>query len=134
MMAGLMRLGRCRTGISAVELALVLPLFFAVLLGIINVSLVLWTQASLYFAVQAAARCAAVNPTTCGSDSATQAYAASQYYGQVVDGISPPFGPPVQQDCGRRVSVSYNYPLFIPFYEASPLILSATACFPAQTG
>jgi Flp pilus assembly protein TadG len=125
------RLLACRRGVSAVEMALVLTLFFLLLLGVVNFSLVLWTQGSLYYAVQVAARCAAINPAACGSTAATQAYAASQYFGQIVAGVPPAFTP-VSDACGRRVSVSYDYPLSIPFYEPAPIVtLSATACFPA---
>ena len=61
------RLGACRQGVSAIEMALVLTIFLGLLFGIINFSLLLWTQASLYYAVQAAARSASVNPTNSGT-------------------------------------------------------------------
>ena len=76
------RLGACRRGVSAVEMALVLTLFLGFLFGVINLSLVLWTQASLYFAAQAAARCASASPTVCGapaSSALVEAYALNQY-------------------------------------------------------
>jgi Flp pilus assembly protein TadG len=132
MIAGPTRLLGCRRGISAVEMALVSPLFFAVLLGVINVSLVLWTQASLYFAAQAAARCASATPSICGSPASGQLvenYAMSQYFGQSL-GDAMPFRYQ-RETCGHRVTASYRYPLTIPFYESPELDLSASACFPA---
>jgi hypothetical protein len=128
------RLAACRRGVSAVEMALVLPLFFAMLLGIFNLSLLLWTQASLYYAAQAAARCASVNTTTCGNEGATRTYAESKYFGQMVGGAPPTITapPPIPNGCGYRVTASYDYPLSIPFYETPPRVpLSASACFPA---
>jgi hypothetical protein len=127
------RLAACRRGVSAVEMALVLPLFFAMLLGIVNLSLLLWTQASLFYAAQAAARCASVNPTTCGNQAAIQTYAQSQYFGQMVGGVPPTIDapPPAPNGCGYQVTASYRYPLVVPFYEPPPVDLSASACFPA---
>jgi Flp pilus assembly protein TadG len=126
------RLSVCRRGISAVELALVLTLFLGLLFGVINLSLVLWTQASLYFAAQAAARCASANPTICGAPangSLVEAYAMNQYFGQSVGGTNP--FTYSASGCGHTVTANYSYPLSIPFYGDYPLSLSASACFPA---
>ena len=118
----------CRRGVSAVETALVLPIFLGLLFGIINFGLVMWTQASLHFAVEAAARCASVNAATCGSASAVQTYALNQYLGQPLGGTNP-FSY-AATGCGHTVSASYTYSLSIPFYGHYSLPLSATACFP----
>ena len=126
------RLAACRRGVSAVEMALVLTLFLGLLFGVINFSLVLWTQASLYFAAQAAARCASVNSTICGapaSGALVEAYALNQYFGQSL-GVANPFTYSAT-GCGHTVLARYDYPLSIPFYGDYSLALSATACFPA---
>ena len=126
------RLGACRRGVSAVEMALVLTLFLGFVFGVINVSLVLWTQASLYFAAQAAARCASASPTVCGapaSSALVEAYALNQYMGQSLGGANP-FRYSAS-GCGHTVTASYPYPLSIPFYGDYLLSLSANACFPA---
>jgi Flp pilus assembly protein TadG len=126
------RLAACRRGVSAVEMALTLTLFLGLLFGIINFSLVLWTQASLYFAAQAAARCASANPTLCGAPAngaLVEAYAMSQYFGQSLGGANP-FAYSAT-GCGHTVLARYDYPLSIPFYGDYSLQLSATACFPA---
>jgi Flp pilus assembly protein TadG len=129
---GMMRLVACRRGVSAVEMALILPLFVGMLFGIINLSLVLWTQGSLYFAAQAAARCASANPTICGAPAngaLVEAYALNQYLGQSL-GSTNPFTY-AATGCGHTVTANYAYPLSIPFYGDYPLSLSASACFPA---
>jgi hypothetical protein len=86
----------------------------------------------LYFAAQAAARCASASPTICGSPANAQLvenFAMSKYFGQSL-GDARPFH--YQLDtCGHRVTATYPYPLAIPFYEPRPLDLSASACFPA---
>jgi Flp pilus assembly protein TadG len=129
---GIAQLGTCRRGVSAVEMALILTLFLGMLFGIINLSLVLWTQGSLYFAAQAAARCASANPTICGtpaSGALVEAYAMNQYFGQSLGGTNPFTYAP--NGCGHTVTASYSYPLSIRFYGDYPLSLSASACFPA---
>jgi Flp pilus assembly protein TadG len=128
------RLAACRRGISAVELALILPLFCLIIFGILNFSLVLWTQASLYFAAQAAARCASASPTVCGKPANAQLvenYAISQYYGQPLGDVQPfSYVPPSGTNCGHTVNALYPYRLSMPFFEKD-LNLSASACFPA---
>jgi Flp pilus assembly protein TadG len=75
------RLGSCERGSSAVERAIVAPAFFWLVFGIIFVGMILWTQASLHFAAQSAARCAAINTGACNSSTTIQNYALSRYYG-----------------------------------------------------
>lgn len=49
------------------EFALLLPLLLIFMLGIMEFGRALWTQTSLQYAVDAAARCAAVNPSQCAN-------------------------------------------------------------------
>ena len=131
-LGAVIRLSACRRGVSAVEMALILTIFLGMLFGIINLSLVLWTQASLYFATQAAARCASANPTICGAPangSLVEAYALNQYFGQSLGGANP--FTYSAGGCGHMVTANYAYPLSIPFYGDYRLSLSASACFPA---
>ena len=72
----------CDRGASTVELAIISTALLGLIFGIINIGLVLWTHGSLHHAVEALARCAAVNTTTCGSATAIQTYALNQYSGQ----------------------------------------------------
>jgi Flp pilus assembly protein TadG len=118
----------CESGASAVEAGLVMTIFLGFLYGIVNFGLVLWTQASLHFAVQAAARCASVNSTTCGSTTAVQSYALAQYHGQPLGGTNP--FTYTATGCGHTVRAAYTYSLSLPFYGNYSLPLSAAACFP----
>jgi Flp pilus assembly protein TadG len=115
-------------GTAAIETAIVLPVFLGLIFGIVNGALVLWTQASLYFAAEAAARCASVNATACGSADAVKTYALNQYHGRSTGGTNP-FAY-TATGCGHTVSASYSYSLSIPFVSTYSLPLSATACFP----
>jgi Flp pilus assembly protein TadG len=57
-------------GTTAIETAIVLPAFLLLLFAVIEAGLLFWTQTTLQSAVEAAARCAVVNTTQCGSTSA----------------------------------------------------------------
>jgi Flp pilus assembly protein TadG len=117
----------CDRGASTVELAIIATALLGLIFGIINIGMVLWTQGSLYYAVQAAARCAAVNSTTCGSATAIQTYALNQYSGQSLG--TNPFTYSAT-GCGHTVTASYTYSLSIPLFPTYSLPLSATSCYP----
>ena len=125
--ATLARLAREPLGVSAVETALLLPLFLALLLGIVEFSRALWTQAALQYAVEAAARCAAVNTTTCDNAADTKTFAATQAYGMTVASSNFSVTTP---SCGNQVSVSYAFPFIVPQLVPGNLTLSAKSCHP----
>jgi Flp pilus assembly protein TadG len=122
------RLIACDSGVTTVEMAIVLTVFLGLLLGIVNFGLVIWTQSSMHYAVETAARCAAVNATTCGSATAIQNYALSQYFGQSLGGTNP--FTYSATGCGHTVSGAYTYSLLLPLFPTYSLSLSASACFP----
>jgi uncharacterized membrane protein len=122
-------LAACERGVAAIETALTLPIFLAMLLGTIEVAMMLWTQGSLQYAVETAARCASVDPTDCGSPNAITAYALANYFGLAPPGGANPFTYSAT-GCGHTVTGSYTYALGIPFVAAYSVPLSATACYP----
>jgi Flp pilus assembly protein TadG len=122
------RLLACESGSSAVELGIILSVFLSMLLGIINVSMILWTMASLHYAAENAARCASVGSSSCTSVSTIQAYALSQYFGLSLGGTNPFVYSAT--GCGNTVTASYTYSLVIPLIYTYSVPLSATACSP----
>ena len=54
-------------GATAVEVALILSPLLLMVLGVTDGGRMLWTQNTLQYAVEQAARCAVVNTTTCGT-------------------------------------------------------------------
>jgi Flp pilus assembly protein TadG len=114
----------CDSGATAVEFALVLPTLAALIVGGLYTGLVVYSAAGLRNAVEQAARCYSVKPNQCGSVSATQTYAKSEYYG--VD--SPTFTASIQS-CGHQVAATVTIPL-IAVVTSLNVPLSATACFP----
>jgi|SRR5271165_1228998 len=125
-------LSRHRGGISAIETALLLPVFLTFLLGIFEFSRLLWTQGTLQYAVGAAARCASFNANQCGNASAIQSYAASQVAGITVNATDFTVTTP---SCGNNVSVSETFTFvaatLLPW---GPITLNAQACQPAPHG
>ena len=130
----LYRLWHARQGATAVEMALLLPALLLFFLGIVEFGRALWTQTSLQFAVSAAARCAAVNPSQCSN---VPSYAASQMLALSV----PPsvFTYTSGASCGitgytsgSKVSASYTFTTVVSglIPSLSSVHLSATACHP----
>ncbi len=110
------------------ELGIILTVFLSMLFGIINVAMVLWTQGSLHYAAEKAARCAAIGSTSCSSATLIQTYALNQYYGLSLGGTNP--FTYSGTGCGNTVTASYTYSLAIPLVGTYSLPLSATACSP----
>jgi Flp pilus assembly protein TadG len=114
----------CNSGAAAVEFALVLPVLAALLVGGIYAGLVVYSAAGLQTAVEQAARCYSVNGAQCGSASAAQTYAQSEYSGT----NNPTFTASIQP-CGHQVAATVTVPLIAVVVNLS-VPLSATACFP----
>lgn len=116
----------CRSGASALEFALVLPVFVLMVMGSISASLLGMSVASMNYAVEDAARCAAVNKTLCPTPTATALYAQSKYVGPA---IAPSFAFSTA-GCGNTVSASATYRLaLLPEFASVPLF--AEACHPS---
>jgi Flp pilus assembly protein TadG len=117
-----------RAGSVAVEMAVVLPLVLLVIVGLMEFGRVLWTQATLDYAVEAAARCAVVNSVACGSTAQTQAYAVDRAAGLT---LSPSTFSVATTSCGLRVSASLPVEFIAPGLLPYAITLTATACYPS---
>jgi Flp pilus assembly protein TadG len=125
-------------GVAAVEFALILLPLLLMVLGIIDGGRMLWTQNSLQYAVEQAARYAGLNQaactqpgstTTCYTTAQIQSYAVSMAYGMslsssVFSSSSAGCGTLV----GTQVSASYTYTPLFPF--PSNVQLTASSCRP----
>jgi Flp pilus assembly protein TadG len=112
-------------GTTAVEFAIIAPVFIALLIGTIALSIGLFLIGSLHFAVEDGARCASVKTTICSDAATTVAYTQSRYYGP---DVSPTFTYATAA-CGNSVSASINYSMNVGF-RTFVVPISATACFP----
>jgi Flp pilus assembly protein TadG len=114
-------------GVTAIEYALLLPVLFAFVLGIIDAGRIIWTQVTLDHAAETAARCGAVDTVKCGSASAIQTYAADQAAGLV---LLPSAFVVVSAACGSQVSAALPVTLTLPWNGSNSLTLHAKACYP----
>ncbi|MEN3350937.1 MAG: hypothetical protein V7632_4572 [Bradyrhizobium sp.] len=118
-----------RRGASALEFGLIAPLFFAFVFGIVEIGLLLWTQAGMQHGAALAARCATVNATLCptGNPSMITAYASQQAFGLNLPASTFAYAAPA---CGNQVTASYQFQ-FPQILNLAPLTLTAASCFPA---
>jgi Flp pilus assembly protein TadG len=120
--------GRACEGATAVETAIVFPAFFLMLFGIIEGGILFHTQSTLQFAVEAAARCAAVNTNVCGTTDAVQDYAVSQLSGLPVSSAS--FSVTQPAGCAQQVSISHPFSSVVPLLIPWTITLNAQSCHP----
>lgn len=118
---------RDAAGASAIEFALTAPVFMAMLFGIVQAGIALWTQFGLQYGVEAAARCAVVNAATCDSATNIAAYAANNALGLSIPASSFTVA---NASCGSQIQASYAYSFLIPFLHNSTVALTAQSCFP----
>lgn len=119
------RLARSDLGGTAVEYALVLPAFITLMVGGLCAGNLAFAVNSLHYAVQDAARCAAVKTTVCTNSNTIVSYAQGRYSGPR---ISPTFVYS-SAGCGHTVSASGSYPIILAAATIN-VPISASACFP----
>ncbi len=112
---------RDQSGVAAIELAILGPVYLALLLGVIQGGLLIFTQANLHYAVQRGVRCIALQDS-CPSP--------ASYYAS--PGTAPVFTS-TQQACGQVLTATVTYTLSVVLYQAD-IPLSATSCFPNIKG
>lgn len=113
---------------TVLEFALVLPFLLAFGLGMIDVGRAMWIQNSLQFAVEDAARCAAINSARCATDADTKTVAADSFR---FNGVTTDDFTVSTPSCGKRVAASYNFRPAVPAIVPFTLTLRAQSCHPA---
>jgi hypothetical protein len=118
------RLIRDERGVAAVEFAITSPVYFLALFGLAQAGLWLWSDFSLQRAVDAAARCAAITPSTCAN---VASYAATK-----VVGLSVPSSAftVATAACGAQVSAAYDVPTFTSGLGLPNITVHVKACYP----
>jgi Flp pilus assembly protein TadG len=126
------RLWLAADGVTAIETAILLPVFLTFLLGIFEFGRVLWIQSALQFAAESASRCAVINASsTCSSNSATQTYASGQVLGLSVP--SGDFSVSSSGTCfaaggnGGSKTVSASFPFSFILTQLFPYTITLTA-------
>jgi len=118
---------RDASGATVVEFGLTAPVFFAMLFGLIDGGMLLWTQLGLQHATEMAARCASVNKNLCASATQVQSYASTQALGLA---MAPSVFTLTQPSCGSQVAASFDFGLIGGYYGTPVITITATACFP----
>jgi Flp pilus assembly protein TadG len=118
---------KARHGTTAVEFSLVALPLFMVLFGAVEFGRLLWTQSALHYAVEEAARCASVTPSTCGTSDQITAYAATAASPLSITSAAFSSSTP---SCGHQVSASFNYQFAVTGLFPFTPTLTAQACFP----
>ena len=111
-------------GTSAIEFAFVGPVFMMLVIGTMYGCLMLYSMASLNYAVEEGARCASVKTTVCATNDAVITYAQAAYSGPV----TPTFTSTTPA-CGHAVTGTTSFTLNAGVASWS-VPLSATACYP----
>jgi Flp pilus assembly protein TadG len=107
-------------------MAILFPVVLLFIYGLSEFARAIWIQATLDYAVQAAARCAAVDTNTCANSSQTQVFAASRAVGLTIS--SDNFSVSTES-CGTRVAISLPYQFSVPNLFPQPVTLTASACY-----
>ena len=113
-------------GTTAVEFAIVAPVFFLMLFGTIGLCFALFLIGSLHYAVEDGARCASVKATICTDANSIVTYTTGRYMGP---NVSPSFTYAAAA-CGNSVTGTVSYSMNIGF-KTFVIPISATACFPS---
>lgn len=118
---------RQERGSVAVEYGIVLPAFLVLVLGMFDTAHLIWSQTTLDRAVEAAARCAAVDTVRCANVAAVQGVAVQEAYGLTVEASAFTV---TAQACGVRVTADYPFQLVVPWIARTDMTLTAEACYP----
>jgi len=113
-------------GTSAIEFAILGPVFIGLMIGTIYMCMLLFVVGSLHYAVEEAARCSSVKTTVCSDSPTTISYAQSHFNGSSI--ITPTFAYSTPA-CGHSVTASATYDLNFGLANIA-VPVSAAACFP----
>ena len=120
------RKARSKRGTAALEYALIGPVLFLLLIGIMDMGRLMWVYSGLYRGVEAAARCGAVNTNACATTAEIQSAAVAAIWGMPVS--SSVFTVSTTASCGTQVTASYSFQFYTPGFGS--ITLAPSACFP----
>jgi Flp pilus assembly protein TadG len=113
-------------GNTMVEFAIIAPAVIMVLIGGLYVGMLGFTMASMQYAVQAGARCASINTTTCTNSTTTETYTRSHFWGTT--SAAPVFTSSTVA-CGHAVTGSLTF-VFSTGLSSINVPLTSKACYP----
>ena len=114
-----------KQGVTAVEFAFLAPAFLLFVIGAIDASRALWSQATLQRTVEVAARCGAIDKVKCATNSQVQTLASELSLFAPASAFSVS-----SETCGVTVSASLEYALSSSLMGMPNITLTARACYP----
>ena len=127
-------LAGCRRGATAVEFALLAPVFLLMLFGIIETARLAWTRQTLEETAFATARCMSVS-TACATSATQKSFAVSRAAAWRIGITAAAVTPIAATTCGGQAN-SNQITIATPFTTGLrglvplPRSLQVTACFP----
>lgn len=113
-------------GTTAIEFAIVGPVFILLVIGILYLCMCLSVVGSMHYAVEEGARCASVRKLVCNDEDTTIAYTKAHYFGP---GGVPTFAYDPAAVCGHSVTASISYVVDMGLKKIT-VPITAAACFP----
>lgn len=113
-------------GTTAIEFAIVGPIFILLLIGIFYLCMCLAVAGSMHYAVEEGARCASVRTMVCTDQTSTISYTQSHYFGP---SALPTFTYDPAAACGHSVNASISYVVDLGLRQIT-VPITANACFP----
>jgi hypothetical protein len=114
------------SGTTAIEFAIVGPIFIFLIIGIAFLCMGMAVAGSMHYAVEEGARCASVRKMVCSDEDTTIAYTKAHYFGP---GGVPTFAYDPAAVCGHSVTASISYVVDMGLKKIT-VPITAAACFP----
>ena len=114
------------SGTTAIEFAIVGPIFIFLVIGIAFLCMAMAVAGSMHYAVEEGARCASVRKMVCSDIDTTITYTQAHYFGP---GGMPTFAYNPAAACGHSVTASISYVVDMGLKTVT-VPISAAACFP----
>lgn len=127
----LRRLARRHEGATAVEFALVAPVFLMMVLGIFEMGRALWIKAVMQFGLEEATRYALIN--TSAATATLETYAKSKMTGVFVSSAALAVTATSSISGGvtyMSITASYNFTVLVPIVTIPNVTLQAKSKFP----
>ncbi|MBI2978322.1 MAG: pilus assembly protein [Rhodospirillales bacterium] len=118
----------CCRGATAVEFAIVAPLFLAMMVGVFELSRAMWIKASMQYAVEETSRYAMVNTTK--TDAELKTYAQTKLTDAGVGTTGMDFSNTTSDGTVANIEVSYSFQTLTSLLPFPSLALTAKSRVP----
>lgn len=121
------RIAGATAGTAVLEMAIVLPMLLLFILGLAEFGRLIWTRSTLNYAVQSAARCAALGTSACASAAQIKSVVVAAAPGLRLNADNVAVA---TLSCGVQVSATLPFQFAAPTFLPYAVVLTASACYP----